>query len=96
MICTREYSNVFLKAKNTSKNLRVYNGQFVTARLASFGHLGLMSGSLMISKLHNGINYPKGQENNIYTKFIEYKSSRITHQYSKVRLRFIFEYRNQT
>ena len=37
------------------------------ARLASFGHLGLISDRLIVSKFHNETHDPKGQENNIYT-----------------------------
>ena len=36
-------------------------------RQASFGHLGLISDSLIVSKLHNETHDPKGQENKIYT-----------------------------
>ena len=37
------------------------------ARLACLSHLGLISDPLMVSKFHNGIHDPKGQENKIYT-----------------------------
>ena len=37
------------------------------ARLASFDHLGLISDPLVVSKFHNEIYDPKGQENQIYT-----------------------------
>ena len=39
----------------------------VCARLASFGHLGLITDPLIVSKFHNETNDPKGQENEIYT-----------------------------
>ena len=38
------------------------------ARLASFGHLGLISDPLIVSKFYNETHDPKGQENKIYTK----------------------------
>ena len=41
--------------------------QVFWARLASFGHLGLISDPLIDSKLHNETHDPKGQENKIYT-----------------------------
>ena len=37
------------------------------ARLASFGHFGLISDPLILSKFHNETHDPKGQENKIYT-----------------------------
>ena len=37
------------------------------ARLASFGHLGLISDPQVVSKVHNETHDPKGQENKIYT-----------------------------
>ena len=37
------------------------------ARLASFGHFGLIRDHLIVSKFHNETHYPKGQENKIYT-----------------------------
>ena len=37
------------------------------ARLASFCHLGVISDPLIVSKFHNEIHDPKGQENKIYT-----------------------------
>ena len=37
------------------------------ARLASFGHLGLISDPLRVSKFHNETHDPKGQETKIYT-----------------------------
>ena len=37
------------------------------ARLASFGHLGLISDPLIVSKFHNETHDPKGQENKDYT-----------------------------
>ena len=37
------------------------------ARLASFGHLGLISEPLIVSKFHNETHDPKGQENKIYS-----------------------------
>ena len=36
-------------------------------RLASFGHLGLISNPLMVSKFNHVIGGPKGKENQIYT-----------------------------
>ena len=41
--------------------------QVFEARLASFGHLSLISDPLIVSKLHNESHDPKGQENKIYT-----------------------------
>ena len=41
--------------------------QVFRARLASFGHLGLTSDPLIISKFSNESHDPKGQENKIYT-----------------------------
>ena len=41
--------------------------QVFLARLASFGHLGLISDPLIISKFLNESHDPKGQENKIYT-----------------------------
>ena len=41
--------------------------KFVWARLASFGHLGLISDPLIVSKFHNETHDLKGQENKIYT-----------------------------
>ena len=37
------------------------------ARLAIFGHLGLISDLLIVSKFHNETHDPKRQENKIYT-----------------------------
>ena len=37
-------------------------------RLACFGHLGLISDPLIVSKFHNETHDPKGQANKIYTK----------------------------
>ena len=37
------------------------------AKLASFGHLGLVSDPLIVAKFHNESHDPKGQENKIYT-----------------------------
>ena len=39
----------------------------IWASLPSFGHLGLISDPLIVSKLHNETHDPKGQENKIYT-----------------------------
>ena len=39
----------------------------VCARLASFGHLNLISDPLIVSKFHNENHDRKGQENKIYT-----------------------------
>ena len=41
--------------------------QVFWARLASFGHLGVISDPLIISKFSNESHDPKGQENKIYT-----------------------------
>ena len=41
--------------------------KFFWARLASFGHLGLISDPLIISKFPNETHDPKGQDNKIYT-----------------------------
>ena len=41
--------------------------QVFWARLASFGHLGLISDPLIVSKFSNESHDPKGQENKIYT-----------------------------
>ena len=41
--------------------------KFVWARLASFGHLGLISDLLIVSKFHKETHDLKGQENKIYT-----------------------------
>ena len=40
--------------------------QIFWARLASFGHLGLISNPLIVSKFHNETNDSKGPENKIY------------------------------
>ena len=55
-----------LEENNASKN---WNQSVHTfwARLASFGHLGLISDPLMVSKFHNETHDPKGQEDKIYT-----------------------------
>ena len=55
-----------LETKNATKtyNLSVY---IFWARLASFGHLGLISDPLIVSKYHNETHDPKVQENKIYT-----------------------------
>ena len=37
--------------------------QIFWSRLASFGHLGLISDPLIVSKFHNETHDPKGQEN---------------------------------
>ena len=47
-----------------TKELQMY--KFFWARLASFGQLGLISDPQIFSKLQNGINDPKGQENKNY------------------------------
>ena len=64
-------ANVFLKgcpleAKNTSKNYN-HSVHIFWSRLASFGHLGVISDPLIVSKFHNETHDPKGQENKIYT-----------------------------
>ena len=41
--------------------------QVFCARLASFGHLGVISDPLIISKFSNESHDPKGHENKIYT-----------------------------
>ena len=41
--------------------------QVFCARLVSFGHLGITSDPLIISKFSNESHDPKGQENKIYT-----------------------------
>ena len=41
--------------------------QIFWARVASFDHLGLISDPLIVSKFHNEIHDPKGQENKIHT-----------------------------
>ena len=41
--------------------------QIFWARLASFGHFGIISDPLTIAKFHNKTHDPKGQENKIYT-----------------------------
>ena len=48
-----------------SETTRVCN--FSGPRLASFGHLGLISDPLIRSKFHNETHDSKGQENKIYT-----------------------------
>ena len=55
-----------LEAKNASKNWN-QSVHIFWARLASFGHLGLISDPLIVSKFHNETQDPKGQENKIYT-----------------------------
>ena len=54
-----------LSPKINVKNMK--NRVFFVFFLASFGHLGLISDPLIVSKLHNETYYPKGQENKIYT-----------------------------
>ena len=41
--------------------------QIILARIASLGHLGLISEPLIVFKFHNETHDPKGQENKIYT-----------------------------
>ena len=41
--------------------------QIFWVRVASFGHLGLNSDPLIVSKFHNETHDPKGQLNTIYT-----------------------------
>ena len=41
--------------------------QIISAELASFCHLGLISDPLVVFKFHNETHDPKGQENKIYT-----------------------------
>ena len=64
-------SNMFLKrlshgSKECIEELKLECKVF-WARQASFGHLGLISDPLIISKFPNETNDPKGQENKIYT-----------------------------
>ena len=54
-------------SKGHIKELKVYSVHVFWARLASFGPLGTISDHLMVSNIHNGIQYPKRQENKIYT-----------------------------
>ena len=63
--------NMFLKgypleAKAAPKNWN-QSVHISWARLASFCHLGVISDPLIVSKFHNEIHDPKGQENKIYT-----------------------------
>ena len=60
------FLNRFLESKNTSKNWNLECAHFLT-RLASFGHLGLISKPLMVLKFYNKILDPKGQANKIDT-----------------------------
>ena len=55
-----------MEAKYALKNwnLSVY---IFWARLARFGHLGLISDPLIILKFHNEAHDPKGQENKVNT-----------------------------
>ena len=55
-----------LEAKDASKNWN-QSLHIFWARLACFGHLGLISDPLIVSKFHNETHDPKGQENKIYT-----------------------------
>ena len=55
-----------LEAKNAPKN-RNQSVHMFWARLASFGHSGIISDHLIFSKFHNETLDPKGQENKIYT-----------------------------
>ena len=55
-----------LDASNASKNSN-QSVHIFWARLASFGHLGLISDPLIVSKFHNETHDPIGQENKIYT-----------------------------
>ena len=55
-----------LEAKTAPKNWN-QSGYISWARLASFCHLGEISGPLIVSKFHNETHDPKGQENKIYT-----------------------------
>ena len=63
------HMNMFLKgypleAKTAPKNWK-QSVHIFWARLASFGHLGLISDPLIVSKFHNETHDPKGQENKI-------------------------------
>ena len=51
----------------TTSELKWQSVLVFCARLASLGHLGLISKYLTVSKFHTGIHYPKGQQNKIYT-----------------------------
>ena len=50
-----------LEAKNASKNWN-QSVHIFRARLASFGHLGLIIDPLIVPKFHNETHDPKGQE----------------------------------
>ena len=54
-----------LGAKHASKNWN-QSVHIFWARLASFGHLGLISDPLIVSKFNNETHDPKGQENKTY------------------------------
>ena len=54
-----------MEAKNASKNWN-QSVHIFWARLASFGHLGLISDLLMVSKFHDKLHDLNGQENKIY------------------------------
>ena len=53
---------MFSKTKTTPKNWPVF-----WDRLASFGHLDLISDPLMVLKFHNAIHDPKRQANKTFT-----------------------------
>ena len=55
-----------LESRNASKNWN-QSVHIFWARLASFGHLGLIGDPLIILKFHNELHDQKGQENKIYT-----------------------------
>ena len=56
------FGNKKYASKNWNQSVHIF-----LARLASFGHLGLISDPLIVSKFHNETHDPKGQENKIYT-----------------------------
>ena len=54
-------------SKECTEELKLECPSFLWARLASFGHLCLISDPLIISKFSNESHDPKGQGNKIYT-----------------------------
>ena len=52
--------------KENIKELKMLSKLVFCTKLASFGHLGLITDPLMVSKFHNGMHGSKGQENKIY------------------------------
>ena len=53
--------------KEYTKELKICSVRVFWPVLASLSNLGLSVDHLMVSKFHNGIHDPKGQENQIYT-----------------------------